>query len=418
MPFLAVHRSNITAVLWYDRRMTNPVSIGTPLSPHATRVLLLGSGELGKEVVIELQRFGVEVIACDRYANAPAMQVAHRSHVIDMLDRAALRKVVELEKPHLIVPEIEAIATAELIALEAEGWTVIPTAQAARLTMDREAIRRVAAEELDLPTAKYRFADTFEELTAAATALGWPVVIKPIMSSSGKGQSVAKSAGDLESCWHYAQTGGRTGAGRVIVEELIQFESEITMLTVRAVNGTMFCDPVGHRQVGGDYVESWQPHAMSELQIQRSQAVAQRITERLGGRGIFGVELFLLSDDRVMFSEVSPRPHDTGMVTMATQVWSQFALHARAILGLPIPTIRRHSAGASVALRAEGNLASPMIEGLTSAYSTPDVDVRFFGKPSAGPRRRLGVVLATGETSNVALATAKRVAGELRLRDA
>ena len=398
--------------------MTNPVSIGTPLSPHATRVLLLGSGELGKEVVIELQRFGVEVIACDRYANAPAMQVAHRSHVIDMLDRAALRKVVELEKPHLIVPEIEAIATAELIALEAEGFTVIPTAQAARLTMDREAIRRVAAEELDLPTAKYRFADTLEELTAAATALGWPVVIKPIMSSSGKGQSVAKSAGDLESCWHYAQTGGRTGAGRVIVEELIQFESEITMLTVRAVNGTMFCDPVGHRQVGGDYVESWQPHAMSELQIQRSQAVAQRITERLGGRGIFGVELFLLSDDRVMFSEVSPRPHDTGMVTMATQVWSQFALHARAILGLPIPTIRRHSAGASVALRAEGNLASPMIEGLTSAYSTPDVDVRFFGKPSAGPRRRLGVVLATGETSNVALATAKRVAGELRLRDA
>ena len=409
---------HVTAVLWYDRRMTNPVSIGTPLSPHATRVLLLGSGELGKEVVIELQRFGVEVIACDRYANAPAMQVAHRSHVIDMLDRAALRKVVELEKPHLIVPEIEAIATAELIALEAEGFTVIPTAQAARLTMDREAIRRVAAEELDLPTAKYRFADTLEELTAAATALGWPVVIKPIMSSSGKGQSVAKSAGDLESCWHYAQTGGRTGAGRVIVEELIQFESEITMLTVRAVNGTMFCDPVGHRQVGGDYVESWQPHAMSELQIQRSHAVAQRITERLGGRGIFGVELFLLSDDRVMFSEVSPRPHDTGMVTMATQVWSQFALHARAILGLPIPTIRRHSAGASVALRAEGNLASPMIEGLTSAYSTPDVDVRFFGKPSAGPRRRLGVVLATGETSNVALATAKRVAGELRLRDA
>jgi phosphoribosylglycinamide formyltransferase 2 len=398
--------------------MTNPVSIGTPLSPHATRVLLLGSGELGKEVVIELQRFGVEVIACDRYANAPAMQVAHRSHVIDMLDRAALRRVVELEKPHLIVPEIEAIATAELIALEAEGWTVIPTAQAARLTMDREAIRRVAAEELDLPTAKYQFADTFEELTAAAKALGWPVVIKPIMSSSGKGQSVAKSEADLEKCWHYAQTGGRTGAGRVIVEEFIQFDSEITMLTIRAVNGTSFCEPIGHVQVGGDYVESWQPHAMSALQIERSQAVAKRITDRLGGRGIFGVELFLLSDDRVMFSEVSPRPHDTGMVTMATQVWSQFALHARAILGLPIPTIRRHSAGASVALRAEGDLASPMIDGLASAYSTPDVDVRFFGKPSAGPRRRLGVVLASGDSSDVALATAKRVAGELRLRDA
>ena len=398
--------------------MTNPVSIGTPLSPHATRVLMLGSGELGKEVVIELQRFGVEVIACDRYANAPAMQVAHRSHVLDMLDRAALRRVVELEKPHLIVPEIEAIATQELIALEAEGWTVIPTAQAARLTMDREAIRRVAAEELDLPTAKYRFADSFDELTAAAKELGWPVVIKPIMSSSGKGQSVAKSEADLATCWHYAQTGGRTGAGRVIVEEFIKFESEITMLTVRAVNGTLFCDPVGHRQVGGDYVESWQPHVMSALQIERSQAIAKRITERLGGRGIFGVELFLLSDDRVMFSEVSPRPHDTGMVTMGTQVWSQFALHARAILGLPIPTIRRHSAGASVALRAETDLASPMIDGLTSAYTTPNVDVRFFGKPSAGPRRRLGVVLATGDTADVALATAKRVAGELRLRDA
>jgi len=395
-----------------------PGRIGTPLSPHATRVLLLGSGELGKEVVLELQRFGVEVIACDRYANAPAMQVAHKSHVIDMLDKAAIRRVVETEAPHLIVPEIEAIATTELVALEAEGWTVIPTAQAARLTMDREAIRRVAAEDLDLPTARYRFADTFDELAAAAAELGWPVVIKPIMSSSGKGQSVAKTAGDLETCWHYAQTGGRTGAGRVIVEELIEFESEITMLTVRAENGTHFCDPVGHRQVGGDYVESWQPHAMSALQIERSQAVARTITERLGGRGIFGVELFLLSGDRVMFSEVSPRPHDTGMVTMATQVWSQFALHARAILGLPIPAIRRHAAGASVALRAEGDLRSPVIDGLTSAYSRPNVDVRFFGKPNAGPRRRLGVVLATGDTAEAALVTAKQVAGELRLRDA
>ena len=398
--------------------MTKPVSFGTPLSANATRVLLLGAGELGKEVVLELQRFGVEVIACDRYANAPAMQVAHRSHVIDMLDRAALRRVVEAEKPHLIVPEIEAIATQELIALESEGWTVIPTAQAARLTMDREAIRRVAAEELDLPTARYQFADTFDELKAAAKSLGWPVVIKPIMSSSGKGQSVARTEADLEKSWQYAQTGGRTGAGRVIVEELIQFESEITMLTVRAVNGTMFCDPVGHRQVGGDYVESWQPHPMSALQIERSQAVAKRITDRLGGRGIFGVELFLLSDDRVMFSEVSPRPHDTGMVTMGTQVWSQFALHARAILGLPIPTIRRHSAGASVALRADGELRSPVLDGLTSAYSTPNVDVRFFGKPNAVARRRLGVVLATGDTADVALDTAKRVAGELQLRDA
>ena len=392
--------------------------LGTPLSAHATRVLLLGAGELGKEVVLELQRFGVEVIACDRYANAPAMQVAHRSHVIDMLDRAQLRRVVELEKPTLIVPEIEAIATPELLALEAEGWTVIPTAEAARLTMDREAIRRVAAEELDLPTARYQFADTFDELKAAARALGWPVVIKPIMSSSGKGQSVAKTEADLEQSWHYAQTGGRTGAGRVIVEEFIKFESEITMLTVRAVNGTLFCDPVGHRQVGGDYVESWQPHAMSALQVERSQAIAKRITDRLGGRGIFGVELFLLADDRVMFSEVSPRPHDTGMVTMATQVWSQFALHARAILGLPIATIRRHTAGASVALRADRELRSPVLEGLTSAYMTPNVDVRFFGKPSAGPRRRLGVVLAGAETADVALATATRVASELRLRDA
>ena len=379
---------------------------------------MLGSGELGKEVVIELQRFGIEVIACDRYADAPAMQVAHRSHVIDMLDRAALRAVVEREKPHLIVPEIEAIATAELLALEAEGWTVIPTAQAARLTMDREAIRRVAAEELDLPTARYQFADTFDELVAAASQLGWPVVIKPIMSSSGKGQSVAKTAAELEKCWHYAQTGGRTGAGRVIVEEFIQFDSEITMLTVRSVNGTSFCDPVGHRQVGGDYVESWQPHAMTATQLERSQAIAKRITDRLGGRGIFGVELFLCPNDKVMFSEVSPRPHDTGMVTMATQVWSQFALHARAILGLPIPAIRRHSAGASVALRAESQLTSPVIEGLAEAYATPDIDVRFFGKPNAGPRRRLGVVLATGPTSEAALAKGKQIAAGITLRDA
>ena len=395
-----------------------PVSIGTPGSPHATRVLLLGSGELGKEVVIELQRFGVEVIACDRYANAPAMQVAHRSHVIDMLDRAALRAVVEQEQPHLIVPEIEAIATAELLELEREGWTVIPTAQAARLTMDREAIRRVAAEELGLPTARYQFADTFEELRSAAKELGWPVVIKPIMSSSGKGQSLAKTEDDLEKSWHYAQTGGRTGAGRVIVEEFIKFDSEITMLTVRAVSGTSFCDPVGHRQVGGDYVESWQPHPMSALQLEKAQAIAQQITDRLGGHGLFGVELFLCPNDHVIFSEVSPRPHDTGMVTLATQTWSEFALHARAILGLPIPAIRRHAIGASVALRAEGELKSPVIDGLTDAYAVPDVDVRFFGKPTAGPRRRLGVVLATADSWDSALAKAKAVAGKLRLREA
>ena len=380
--------------------------------------MLLGSGELGKEVVIELQRFGVEVIACDRYADAPAMQVAHRSHVLDMLDRAALRAIVEQEKPHLIVPEIEAIATQELEALEREGWTVIPTAQAARLTMDREAIRRVAAEELGLPTARYEFADTFDQLTTAANALGWPVVIKPIMSSSGKGQSVARTAADLEKSWHYAQTGGRTGAGRVIVEEFIEFESEITMLTVRASNGTHFCDPVGHRQVGGDYIESWPPHPMNATQLERSQGIARKITERLGGYGLFGVELFLCKDDKVVFSEVSPRPHDTGMVTMATQVWSEFALHARAILGLPISSIRRHAAGASVALRAEAAMSSPMIEGLEVAYATPDVDVRFFGKPNAGPRRRMGVVLTTAETAEGALAKATKIAATVKLRDA
>jgi phosphoribosylglycinamide formyltransferase 2 len=395
-----------------------PVSIGTPLTPHATRVVLLGAGELGKEVVIELQRFGVEVIACDRYADAPAMQVAHRSCVVDMLDRAALRAVIERERPHLIVPEIEAIATAELVALEGEGWTVIPTAEAARLTMDREGIRRVAAEELGLPTAGYRFADSFDELRDAARALGWPVVIKPIMSSSGKGQSVARTEAELEASWQYAQTGGRTGAGRVIVEEFIRFDSEITMLTVRAVNGTLFCDPVGHRQVGGDYVESWQPHPMSAAQIERSQAIARRITDRLGGRGIFGVELFLLPDDQVMFSEVSPRPHDTGMVTLATQAWSEFALHARAILGLPIAAIRRHAIGASVALRAEGDLASPVIDGLAEVYATPDVDVRFFGKPVARARRRLGVVLATADSVESALERANDAAAKLRLRDA
>ena len=395
-----------------------PVSIGTPLHPGATRVVLLGAGELGKEVVLELQRFGVEVIACDRYAGAPAMQVAHRSHVIDMLDRAALRAVIELERPQLIVPELEAIATAELVALEAEGWTVIPTAQAARLTMDREAIRRVAAEELGLPTAGYRFADTFAELRAAADALGWPVVIKPIMSSSGKGQSVARAPGDLEACGHYAQTGGRTGAGRVIVEQFVAFDSEITLLTVRAANGTAFCDPIGHRQVGGDYVESWQPHAMSPTQLARSHELARRITERLGGHGLFGVELFLLPGDGVMFSEVSPRPHDTGLVTLATQPWSEFALHARAILGLPIVAVRRHSAGASVALRAEAALASPVLDGLADAYAMPDVDVRWFGKPSATPRRRLGVVLATAETAEAALVRAKAAAPRLRLRDA
>jgi phosphoribosylglycinamide formyltransferase 2 len=404
-----------------------PSSIGTPLKSNATRVMLLGAGELGKEVVIELQRLGVEVIACDRYANAPAMQVAHRSHVLDMLDRAALRAVIEAEKPHLIVPEIEAIATPELQALEREGWTVIPTAEAARLTMDREGIRRVAAEELGLPTARYRFADDFAAFQAACAEMGFPCVVKPIMSSSGKGQSTVRSPDDMQKSWDLSQTAGRTGAGRVIVEEFIRFESEITMLTVRAVNGTLFCDPVGHRQVGGDYVESWQPHPMTPAQVARSREIARTITDRLGGRGLFGVELFLLPGDQVLFSEVSPRPHDTGMVTMATQVWSEFALHARAILGLPIrpdarsgddQAVARHAPGASVAVRSPGSLENPVIEGIASVFDEAGVDLRVFGKPDAREKRRMAVVLATDSSAEAALTKAKTAATKLTLRDA
>ena len=394
------------------------VSIGTPLKTAATRVLLLGSGELGKEVVIELMRLGIEVIACDRYADAPAMQVAHRAHVIDMLDRTALRQLIERERPHLIVPEIEAIATQELQALEAEGWTVIPTAEAARLTMDREGIRRVAAEELGLPTARYRFADDFAAFKEACDATGFPCVVKPVMSSSGKGQSTVRSPDDLAKAWDYSQTAGRTGAGRVIVEEFIRFESEITLLTVRAVNGTCFCDPVGHRQVGGDYVESWQPHPMSVAQLARSREIARVITDRLGGRGIFGVELFLLGDDQVLFSEVSPRPHDTGMVTMATQPWPQFALHARAILGLPIRDIARHSAGASVAVRAAAACVNPVLDGVAAVFDEPGVDLRVFGKPEARPNRRMAVVLATGATGEAALHKAKAAAARLSVKEA
>ncbi|HUH02124.1 MAG TPA: formate-dependent phosphoribosylglycinamide formyltransferase [Kofleriaceae bacterium] len=392
--------------------------LGTPLQPHATRVLLLGSGELGKEVVIELMRLGAEVIACDRYADAPAMQVAHRAHVFDMLDGAALRRVIEQERPALIVPEVEAIATAELVALEAEGWTVIPTAEAARLTMDREGIRRLAAEELGLATAKYRFADSFDELETAAAELGFPVVVKPIMSSSGKGQSVARGADELQASWECSQSAGRTGAGRVIVEEFVRFDSEITLLTVRAVNGTHFCDPVGHRQVGGDYVESWQPHPMNQAQLATARDMARAVTDRLGGLGLFGVELFLLEDGRVIFSEVSPRPHDTGMVTMATQSWSEFALHARAILGLPIQRIHRHSAGASVAVRSPSEIAEPVFEGLEKVFAEPDVDLRIFGKPSARIKRRMAVILATDEHWERALSKARAAAGKLEITQA
>lgn len=397
--------------------MLATMRIGAPHQAEAKRVLMLGSGELGKEVVIELMRLGVEVIACDRYEHAPAMQVAHRSHVLDMLDAAALRRVVEDERPDFIVPEIEAIATDELLALEQEGWNVIPTAEATRLTMDREGIRRLAAEELGLPTAGYRFAESLDELRAAAGELGFPVVIKPIMSSSGKGQSVAHGPDELEASWQLSQTAGRAGAGRVIVEEFVRFESEITLLTVRAANGTLFCDPVGHRQVGGDYVESWQPHPMSAAQLDKAQDVARKVTDRLGGLGLFGVELFLTAGDGVVFSEISPRPHDTGMVTMATQQWSEFALHARAVLGLPIARIHRHSVGASVAVRSPSQIANPVVTGLDRVFAEPHLDVRVFGKPDARVKRRMAVILATGDNWEQALSRGRAAAAKLEVTD-
>lgn len=375
--------------------------IGTPLSPTATRVLLCGSGELGKEVVIELQRLGVEVIAVDRYANAPAMQVAHRSHVINMLDGAALRAIIEQEKPHYIVPEIEAIATATLVELEGEGYTVVPTARAAQLTMNREGIRRLAAEELGLPTSPYHFADTFEEYAAAVESVGMPCVVKPIMSSSGKGQSVIKCSEDIQAAWDYAQEGGRAGKGRVIVEGFIDFDYEITLLTVRHVNGTSFCEPIGHRQVKGDYHESWQPQAMSPKALAESECVARAVTEALGGRGLFGVELFV-KGDQVWFSEVSPRPHDTGLVTLISQDLSEFALHARAILGLPIPVIRQFGPSASAVLLVEGQSTQTSFGNLGAALSDPDTALRLFGKPEVAGQRRMGVALARDESVEAA----------------
>lgn len=371
-------------------------SIGTPFTAQATRVLLCGSGELGKELVIELQRLGVEVIAVDSYPHAPAMQVADRSHVISMLDGPALRQVIELERPHLIVPEVEAIATDVLAEIEKEGIaTVIPTARATQLTMNREGIRRLAAEELELPTSRYRFASTVEEYTAAVEAIGLPCVVKPIMSSSGKGQSTIKQADEILPAWDYAQQGGRAGKGKVIVEGFVDFDYEITQLTVRHAGGTSFCEPIGHVQVDGDYRESWQPHPMSELARQRAQECAQAITDALGGRGVFGVELFIKGDD-VIFSEVSPRPHDTGMVTMISQDLSQFALHARAILGLPIPAIRLHHPSASAVLLVEGESDAPVYHGLNEAMAQPDTQIRLFGKPNIRGRRRMGVALASG----------------------
>lgn len=394
--------------------LTAPV-LGTPFSTTATRVMLLGAGELGREVIIELKRLGCEVIAVDRYVNAPGMQVADRSHVISMLDGAALRRVIELEKPALIVPEIEAIATDELVKLEAEGWHVVPTARAAQLTMNREGIRRLAAETLALATSPFVFVDTFEAFSAGVVSIGMPCVVKPIMSSSGKGQSVVKTTADIQHAWDYAQSGGRAGAGRVIIEGFIDFEYEITLLTVRHIHGTSFCEPIGHLQLAGDYRESWQPQAMSALALQRAQVIAGRITEALGGYGLFGVELFVKGDD-VWFSEVSPRPHDTGLVTLMSQNLSEFALHARAILGLPIPVIRQQGASASCVLLVEGESTQMQFGNLTQALSEPDTDLKLFAKPEVVGQRRLGVALAKGDDVDAARARARGVIAAIEVR--
>ncbi|WP_428034744.1 formate-dependent phosphoribosylglycinamide formyltransferase [Amphritea sp.] len=370
-------------------------TIGTPFSSSATKILLCGSGELGKEVVIELQRYGCEVIACDRYENAPAMQVADRSYTFSMLDGAELRRVIELEKPDYIVPEIEAISTDTLVELEQEGFHVVPTANAARLTMNREGIRRLAAEELGIPTSHYQFVDNFTDFENAVAEIGMPCVVKPIMSSSGKGQSTIKSAADIETSWTYAQEGGRAGAGRVIVEGFVDFDYEITLLTIRHIQGTSFCQPIGHRQEDGDYRESWQPQAMSEIALSRAKEIAEKVTGALGGRGIFGVELFIKGDE-VYFSEVSPRPHDTGMVTMISQDLSQFALHARAILGLPIPNIVQHGPSASAVILVEGESQNLSFSNLEAALAVPDTQLRLFGKPEVKGKRRMGVALARG----------------------
>lgn len=389
-------------------------TLGTPLSSSATRVLFCGGGELGKEVVIELQRLGVEVIVVDRYENAPGMQVAHRSHVISMLDGDALRKVVEAEKPDLIVPEIEAIATETLVELEAEGYTVIPTAKATKLTMNREGIRRLAAEELGLKTSPFQFADTKEAFDAAIAEVGIPCVVKPIMSSSGKGQSTIKSAADIDAAWQYAQEGGRAGAGKVIVEGFVDFDYEITMLTVRHAGGTSFCQPVGHIQVAGDYRESWQPQAMSKVALEKAEAMADTITEALGGRGLFGVELFIQGDD-VIFSEVSPRPHDTGMVTLISQDLSEFALHARAILGLSIPNIHFHGPSASSVILVEGESTTPTFGNLLEATQEPNTGLRLFGKPEVKGTRRMGVTLARDETVEKAREKANRAVAAVKV---
>jgi len=386
--------------------------LGTPCKSNSTKALLLGSGELGKEVVIELQRLGVETIACDSYENAPAMQVAHRSHVFSMLNGTALRKVIEEEKPDYIIPEVEAIATDTLLELEKEGYNVIPTAKAAKLTMNREGIRRLAAEELKLKTSPYKFAETKEEFLLAVKEIGIPCVVKPIMSSSGRGQSTVKTEADIEKAWEYSQSGGRAGSGKVIVEGFVPFDYEITLLTVRHKDGTSFCPPIGHVQIEGDYRWSWQPQDMSETALSRAKEIAKAVTEALGGRGIFGVELFIKGDD-VLFSEVSPRPHDTGMVTLISQDLSEFALHARAILGLSVPNIAMHGPSASVALRIDGKSDLISYSNLGSALDEPDTGLRLFGKPSINGHRRLGVALARGVSVEEAIEKAKRVASKV-----
>ncbi len=389
-------------------------TIGTPLSSSAKKVMMLGSGELGKEVVIELQRFGVEVIAVDRYPNAPAMQVAHKSYVINMLDDKALQDLVYQEKPDLIVPEIEAIATEKLLELEQEGFNVVPTARAARLTMDREGIRRLAAETLDLKTSPYKFADTYEEYLEALQEIGLPCVIKPVMSSSGKGQSTLKTDDDIGTAWDYSQEGGRTGEGRIIIEGFVDFDYEITLLTVRSVSGTSFCAPIGHIQKEGDYRESWQPQAMSDEALRQAQTMAKTITDDLGGYGIFGVEIFIKGDEAI-FSEVSPRPHDTGLVTLISQDLSEFALHARAILGLPIPVIHQGGACASAVILVEGESKNVSFANLEQALSELDTHIRLFGKPEVSGKRRMGVALAYAETIEEAREKARNSASLVRV---
>jgi len=393
---------------------STPTQLGTALTPSATKVMMLGSGELGKEVVIELQRLGVEVIAVDRYANAPAMQVAHRSHVIDMLDGEALRSVIELESPDMVVPEIEAIATATLVEMEQQGLRVIPTASAARLTMDREGIRRLAAEELGVRTSPYEFADNEADYRQAVANIGLPCVVKPVMSSSGKGQSLVRSGADIQTAWRYAQEGARGASGAVIVEGFVDFDYEITLLTVQHRNGIGFCAPIGHRQEGGDYQESWQPQPMSPSALEQCQAIAAQVTTALGGWGLFGVEFFI-KGDVVYFSEVSPRPHDTGMVTLISQDLSEFALHARAILGLPIPNIRQHGPAASAVILAKGHSTALSFGGLEQALAVPDTQIRLFGKPEVAGERRVGVALALGDDIDQARAVAMAGAASVNI---